>query len=582
MKNALKKPNISRQSLVFALLFAVSALFMLWKLPYGLGGSDEAFYLTVPYRLYLGDRLFFDEWHLSQLASFFTLPFVTLYLDLTGSTEGIMLAARCVYAALHALCALVIYLRLKNLGALSIAASILFMLFTPFDMMCYSYNTLAVDALALAGVFAGTARPCARADYVLAGAFFAAAVVCCPYLVSAYVVFALAVLVAARARARREYDNAVLTWRAFGLVTCGAAIMAALFAVFFFSHCSIDELLAAMPGLFTDPEHPKYSLWFMIKHYAYCLLTAHRWIIIPLGLYVVSLLALIADKSRRAHAHAHLALAAVCALLCFALFSKELVSDYYNAVMLPLAMPGFTAYLLLENKPRALFTASFALGVYYSACVCATSNMGFDVLSMAFAVVDVASCAFLALLLKERADMPKKRARILRAAAIAPLVCMAALVVTVKAVHCFWDAPPKYLDHELDRGPARGIITSERLGTDYERVFDDMQSYAARTPGKLLIYAPQTWCTLALPEGYECASFSAWLSGQDERTEARLALYYDLNVAKFPDYVYVLKDNAFAQPGLDGARIFSDAEANGFTVEENDVSWKLARENIHQ
>lgn len=581
MKASLKKTNISRQSLAFALLFAASAAFMLWKLPYSLGGSDEAFYLTVPYRLYLGDRLFFDEWHLSQLASFFTLPFVTLYLDLTGSTEGIMLTARCVYAVLHALAALVIYLRLKKYGALSVAASVMFMLFTPFDMMCYSYNTIALDALALAGVFAGAARRGARVDYVLSGAFFAAAVVCCPYLVSAYFVYALAVFAATCVRKRREYYNAVLTRRAFALVTCGAAIMAVLFAIFFFSHCSIKELVAALPGLFTDPEHPKYSLWFMIKHYAYCLLTAHRLMLLPLGLYAASLFALFADKNRRAHAYIHLALAAVAALLCFVLFSKELISEYYNAVMLPLALPGFTAYVLLKNKPRELFTALFALSVYYSACVCATSNMGFDVLSMAFSVVDLAACVFLSLLLKERADMPQKRARTLRAAAIAPALCMAALIVTVKAVHCFWDLPPAQLDHRLESGPARGIITSDRLGTDYERVCDDMRSYADLPPGKLLIYAPHTWCTLDLPEGYECASFSAWLSGQDEVTEARLALYYDLNPDKFPDYVYILKDNAFAQPGLDGARIYRDAGQNGFTVEENDVSWKLTRENIH-
>lgn len=578
MQNNRKKLNISRQSLAFALLFAATALFMLWKLPYGLGGSDEAFYLTVPYRLCLGDRLFFDEWHLSQLASFFTLPFVSLYLHINGSTEGIMLAARCFYAVLHALVALIIYLRLKKYGALSVAASILFMLFTPFDMMCYSYNTIAIDALALAGVFGGTARRDSRTDYILAGVFFAAGVLCCPYLLSVYALYALMTFVAARIRAHRAYDNAVLTWHAFAFVTCGAAILAAIFAVFFFAHCSFDELLAALPGLFTDPEHPKYSLWFMLKHYVYCIVTAHRFMLVPLGLYAASLIALLADKSRRAHAHVHLSLAAFCALLCFALFASELTESYYNGIMLPLSLLGFTAYILLDNKPRELFTAFFALGMLYSVCVCATSNMGFDVLSMAFSVVGVASCIFLAFLLKEQSRLKGNPARALRAAALAPLVCLAALSVTVKAVHCFWDSPPAYLTYELDRGPARGIVTSERLGTVYERVYDDMQGYADKVPGKLLVYAQQTWCTLSLPSGYECASFSAWLSGQDDITEARLRLYYDINPDKYPDYVYIPKDNAFAQPGLDGERIYLDSENNGFTVEENDISWKLTRE----
>lgn len=316
----------------------------------------------------------------------------------------------------------------------------------------------------------------------------------------------------------------------------------------------------------------------MLKHYVYCLVTAHRLMLVPLGLYAASLIVLLADKSRRTHAHVHLALAALCALLCFVLFAKELTASYYNGIMLPFALVGFTAYILLDNKPRELFTALFALGILYSVCVCATSNMGFDVLSMAFSVVDLAACVFISLLLKEQAHLKGNSARTLRAAALAPLVCLSALTVTVKAVHCFWDSPPVYLAYELDRGPARGIVTSERLGAEYERVYDDMQSYSDKAPGKLLVYAQQTWCTLSLPSGYECASFSAWLSGQDEITETRLRLYYDINPDKYPDYVYIPKDNAFAQPGLDGERIYRDAESNGFTVEENDVSWKLTRE----
>ena len=78
-------------------------------------------------------------------------------------------------------------------------------------------------------------------------------------------------------------------------------------------------------------------------------------------------------------------------------------------------------------------------------------------------------------------------------------------------------------------------------------------------------------------DDYPYASFSAWLSGLNEETERRLALYYDMNPAKEPQYIYILKDNAFAQPGLDSAAIRAAAEENGFSVTENDVSWKLEK-----
>ena len=287
MKLSGKKLNTSKQSLAFAALFVLSFAFMLWKCPFGFGGSDEAFYLTVPHRLNLGDELFRDEWHLSQLASFFTLPFVSAYRHFSGSNDGIMLAARYTYAVIHALAALVIYLRLRRFGWLSVAGSIIYMLFTPFDMMCYSYNTVALDTLALAGVLAGTSDGRCSPD-VAAGALFACAVVCCPYLVTVYALY-LVMTALYRKTGKRTWQNPLLTWRCFGRVTAGIMITAALFAVFFFRHSSIADVAAALPGLFTDPEHPGYSVVFMLKHYVYCLVTAHRLIYVPLGIYAFSL-----------------------------------------------------------------------------------------------------------------------------------------------------------------------------------------------------------------------------------------------------------------------------------------------------
>ena len=578
MKLGRKKPNISKQSLAFAALFVLAFAFMLWKCPYGFGGSDEAFYLTVPHRLTLGDELFRDEWHLSQLSSFFTLPFVAAYRHFNDSNDGIMLAARYTYAVIHALAALVIYLRLRRFGRLAAAGSIIYMLFTPFDMMCYSYNTVALDALALAGVLAGTADD-GRAPDIAAGALFACAVVCCPYLVTVYALYLVMTalyVVLYRKTGKRTWQNSLLTRRRFWRVTLGIMITAALFAVFFFRHSSIADVIAALPGLFTDPEHPGYSVVFMLKHYVYCLVTAHRLMCVPLGIYALSLAWLILDKRRAEHVHVHLSLAALSALVCFLLFSKELTQSYYNGIMLPLSFVGFTAYLLLDDKPRGLFAALFVTGLLYSACVCATSNMGFDVMSMAFAVVNLGSVVFISLLLRQSARMPRKRRRLAAAAGIAPVACLALLVVTVKAAHCFWDAPPAWLTVRIEAGPARGIITSQRLSDDYMRVYDDLAAYKAEPRGNILVYAQEPWCYLILDD-YPYAGFSAWLSGLDSVTEQRLGLYYELNGAKYPQYVYILKDNAFAAPQLDGAHICAEAEANGFSVEENDVSWKLTR-----
>lgn len=578
MKLAGEKANISRQDAAFALAFALSLAFMLCKCPYGFGGSDEAFYLTVPHRLTLGDELFRDEWHLSQLSSFFTFPFVSAYRHLVGSNDGIMLAARYTYTVFHALAALAVYLRLRRFGRLTAAGSIIYMLFTPFDMMCYSYNTIALDALALAGVLAAAADG-KRALDIAAGMLFACAVVCCPYLVTVYALYFMATALYAvlyKKTGKRMWRNTLLTWRRFARITCGAAVTAALFAMFFFRHSSVADVIGALPGLFTDPEHPGYSVGFMLKHYVYCLVTAHMLMYVPLCVYAISLAALILDKKRAEHAHVHLAFAAIPTFICFMLFAGELTQSYYNGVMLPLAFVGFTAYLLLENKPREVFTGLFVPGFLYSVCVCATSNMGFDVLSMAFAVSNLGSTVFIALLLRQMRRMPWKKRRLGFVSGIAPVVCLALLVVTVKAAHCFWDEPPARLNVRIEEGPARGIVTSQRLSDDYMRVYNDLSSYKSKLRGNMLVYAQETWCYLILDD-YPYAGFSAWMSGLDDVTEFRLRLYYEMNPDKYPQYVYILKDNAFAAPRLDGSRIYAEAEENGFSVEENDVSWKLTR-----
>ncbi len=74
-KNSCFKVELHK-NILFLLLFVLVTLFNVWKSKYGLGGSDEAFYLTIPHRLTLGDSLFYDEWHISQLSSVLVFPFV--------------------------------------------------------------------------------------------------------------------------------------------------------------------------------------------------------------------------------------------------------------------------------------------------------------------------------------------------------------------------------------------------------------------------------------------------------------------------------------------------------------------------
>ncbi len=67
-KQRLRKDKDKWQDVLFIALMVGALAFSVWKLSYGFGGNDEAFYLTIPHRLTLGDAMFADEWHLSQLS----------------------------------------------------------------------------------------------------------------------------------------------------------------------------------------------------------------------------------------------------------------------------------------------------------------------------------------------------------------------------------------------------------------------------------------------------------------------------------------------------------------------------------
>lgn len=565
MDKRLRKQNILR-----LLLFLLGLGLMIWKLPFGFGGDDEGFYLTVAHRLTLGQRLFTDEWHLSQLSSFFLYPFVKLFRYLTGGTDGILLASRRLYLICHSLTAAVVYLRLRKFGAMSVIGSIFFMLFTPFDMMTCSYNTIALDALALIAAFAapvdGMNVP------ILSGVFFACAVVCCPYLAVGYVLYLLVCIVYSiiYSKTGREFFNYPLfRLKSFGFFTIGIAVVLFVFLLFLFSHTSISEIISALPVLFSDPEHPSYSILFMLKHYVWCILTSHKLVIVPVSVYIISFFALIFDRKRKQHVFLHMLLPVIACVVWLCLMGSQLTEKYCNGIMLPLSLVGLNAYLLLEYKPRGLFASCFVLGFIYSLCVNATSNMGFDILTAAFSVMNIASIIFTGLLISEQSGKEKKT---LLALCLVPVMLLGVMSVYVKMNHCFWDDRPARLNVELTQGPAKGIVTNEYYAQSYENIYRDMQSFSDKD-GKILVYSQQGWEYLIADRPY--ASFSAWLSGLDKTSVERLELYYRTAPENSPDIIYIPKTSAFGELNFSSDRIYKAAETGGYSVGESGTGYIL-------
>lgn len=565
---------------LFALCFAAAVALALWKCPYGFGSTDDAFYLTIPHRLSMGDHLFTDEWHVSQMSGLLTLPFVWLYRTAAGSTDGIMLASRYAYVAFHAVMTLLVYSRIRGRGPAAKAAVLSWFIFTPFDIMAVSYNTMSMEFILLSGVLLATAGK--RWHSAAAGVCLAAGVLCCPFFAAAYFLYAACVGVRALVRRLRPGRNgrawAVLDPSRLLWLTAGVASVSAVFLVYVLTTCGIGGLLSSLPYIFSDPEHPAVDPIGKLRYALYTVLTCHPWFKLVIAGYGLLLLGMLADRGRKNHRAFYLILSCVLALAAFAMFYPGSTQTYYNAVMVPLIFPGFTAYLLCRDKPRALFAGVFLAGLIYAAAVTLGSNNFFYAISMACAVTNTASFLFLGQLLREMKERPDDVAygpqlrRGAAAAAAAAVLFLLLVQIYVKRSHCFVDDPPYALDYQLQEGPGRGIRTTRYKGTIYEDLNRELQYYKDKPQGKILILNERTWCYLAV-DPMEYATFSAWISGEGQTALDRLDTYFHVDPDKVPDYIYLGKSSSFEDPEA----ILAAARAQGYALTETELSWYLER-----
>lgn len=570
------------QDYIFIALIAGGIIFAFWKCVFGFGGNDEAFYLTVPQRFNMGDALIKDEWHLSQLSGFLLMPFVWLFTTITGSTEGIILAARVLYIIFHATVSIVIYTRIRKYGYVSVFASVLYFIYTPYDIMAMSYNTMGLDFVTLAGVIMGTASYKKKLPLIVSGVAFAAAVLCCPYLAVAYILYGICVLIHTFIKNKETkfiLKSELFAGKTFLFFSIGIFALASVFLVFVLTRVSIKEIFNYLPYLMTDPEHPQIALGTRFGMYFKSIYNCHSHFYIALFSYLVLIVVMIIDRKRKSHRSIYLIVTTAIVIFCYVLLLPQLTYSTYNAIMFPLIFIGITSYILCENKPKPLFASLFVLGIIYSFAICFSSNQYFYVISMVITASNIASYVFLAQLLREMKTTQDnieyavwvKRGSFLFVAFM--IFLQGAFQITVKAEHCFWESGnTSNLTAQIKNGPAKGIYTNVNNCNSYELIYSDLQYYKNKQEDKILFLTSRTWCYLAVDFPY--GTLSAWISGEKPSSVERLKTYYRVNYEEIPKYIYIPKESEW-----DFTNLYNDAQLSGYSVEENDISYKLEKIN---
>lgn len=540
----------------FYLIFCAVFAFLLWKCRYGMACFDEPFYLAVPYRLYLGDALFVHEWHLSQMTSVLLYPFVSVFLSVTGSADGIVLAFRYLFTVVQAAAGLFFYHRLRPIHRLGAAVAALgFMIHAPFGVMALSYNSLGILNLSMAVVIFFTAKTYKPFQYVLAGLFLAGAVLCCPYLLLVYLYLTV---VSGFLWLRRKETECLKSWL---WVTLGAAMAAIGFAAFTLSRVPLSRILAAFPEMFHDPEHEGRSFLTVVVTYFYYL--ARGTGIVSLLVGAAGVVAFWFARRDRAHAPRYFAIGAALTVAFAVPFATY--RSYPNYLMYPMTV--FSLYCLgltEDGRCREIFWKIVVPGLIYTFCIHWSSNQHFMVMTAAMTVCFLGSTLIVALtaqkLLQAYPPETVGKTNLVAAALSILMVFQICAEVAVRYKTVFWEAPMSQLTYRVEEGPERGLLVSTEPGTYYDRYSAIIESDARYQQAESVLFMTMdTWMYLLEPK--QISAYSAWLSGVNDSTAERLNAYYRLNPEKLPDFVFVFQDNlayaeaVFASRGYESEQI---------------------------
>lgn len=339
-----------------------------------------------------------DEWHLSQLAGVLTLPFVASFVSITGDTQGLVLFIRYTMAVIQIATAVFLYIRLYKISRMGANVSaITYMLYIPFGIMAMSYNSMAVTALILSLVLILTSEKLLPFQYVLAGLFYAAAVLCCPYLAIVFLLYLLGVTVFAGIRKLKKNmlspDQHYLHLHGALWITLGTVIAAACFAVFVLSRASVGEIIQSIPLIIDDPEHPPTTLLSVARKIFSGFISVSaiaKYVYIALFVLLVICLA---DKKRRNRKWVYfpIAVALTVALMVGSFWDAikyiGIHQSGINAIMWPLnILPVFILPLSANKRIKPIFSTFWVMGMLYAVCLNASSNQGFASTGTASAV----------------------------------------------------------------------------------------------------------------------------------------------------------------------------------------------------
>ena len=545
--------GLQYSDMLFAGVLIALAVFMWRAAFYGAQTADEAFYYTIPHKLFFGGRLLMDEWQFSQLSAVFQyLPFY-VYHTVTGGTEGIVLFFRELYVAVELIFFTYIYASLRRYGAWGVMAAVVFVGYSAFGHTALNYYAMSNMALLLACFLLFVNRVHTVPGFVFTGFVFACCVFIEPVAALIYFAYTAAVIVKRLCRNKKTlfvnygfvFDEKLWLWCTAGILICGC-----IAAVILFAGLEPGALLVSLKEMAGDSEYDfvngHATLFKWHKIYMYLMIYGF----VPAFLNLLYGVVLFVFRKRLYEKRAIL-FSVGCALyvvgVVFAVRGPFAEMGIRAVLARPviLGMFGFVCCIFTENKNRRIFVM-LPVSFLYALLTDFTSEatVGFGCITAACVSVPLFAELWGELTAEIREKKEKKPA-LLRVYAVCAALALIALTVgeswnfvLVRTWHYIEDytaAERMPLSAELTAGPLAGIKTTESVKAKYDAARSDLDIIRSHTDAAFYVADLCPWYYLyaELPYG----TYSAYYVPED--AESRTLRWWELHPDSVPEYIYV-------------------------------------------
>lgn len=486
---------------------------------YGFNKNDEIYYLSMARRFVQGDGMLVDEWNNGQLFTFVILPFVSILTWILGGTAEIVLVTRISFLVFQAAAAMISFLLLRNRGPVAAVCGISFFVFAPFNISAFSYNTLALTFLFLIFSMLASGRQWGRSGWVLIGILTALAVLANPYLLFLYLGYGVACAVNSLWKRQRE---GIVCVNSFFWLTVGAGIILLLFLAFVGSRGDFGSILQNLSCIVNDAERQK-PFWEKLMKYP-IRMWRYYWPLIC-GVMICAALRLLDRKKRIPNI---VYLGGMSFLTGVSLIYYGWFWDHVpmNFLQVPLSFLGLAAYDPHSEKQKAVFKYWYIPALCFTLLSHMAADTGILAVSSAFWLVSAASVYLIWEAVKDQKVLMK-----------AAFFCVCGLLITATAwqrvTYVWGDAALPELTVQLQKGPLKGIYTTEENKKLYDETLADLDGLELTEENRLLVTGLMPWAYL-----YSDARVASHTTWEASIGDGLLKTYYEL-VGNLPDVVYI-------------------------------------------